>query len=324
MKKLFGLVLLAVGLTACSGEEDPPPYTPPAQPATCTSAENGNTRCVNTSLQTCNGSTWGSTANCTTTQQVCVETSQTTAACQTPLSTTCTAGETGNQRCNGTTVQTCNGTDWTTSDTCVSPEVCTTVSTTVAECAAADVCSGTGTGEHYVCNGAVVQVCEDNAYAGDLYDCADLMGDGSVPAAVCYDYGGTWEADCLAAIGNPCFFLTQQGGAFVWGCGSGTPSLTAGCDVAEGCVTGQTQCTPAQEFVPVCGGGNRLVVDCADLSSVKVPLLINCASEENGFGTCTGNICRHSTTGGPCHPALMACDGGLTCSSTTEWGTCET
>ena len=157
----------------------------------------------------------------------------------------------------------------------------------------------------------------------DRYNCADLNGDGTIPPGICYNYGGMWEADCLMPLGVQCALADGLGGLFLFGCGATSPSATLACDLDEGCVPAQSTCQFADQWNNCCSG-NRLVVVCADYSCIERPVVMNCASAENGNGTCNAAFCEHSTAGGLCNDNLILCTGGLTCQNVINgWGTCQ-
>jgi hypothetical protein len=320
MKQLSFVVVASMAF-ACSDEKDDP-YVPPA-PAACTAAQANNTRCSGTTaVQRCTNNTWAAAQTCTS-PQVCVTVSATAAACQTPLSTTCTSAEAGDERCNVDVIEICDGTNWVAGQNCATTSQDCVEDAGSASCESASVCSAYPTGEHYVCDGNLTVACVNGVAEGD-WNCADLTGDGSV-VGVCHDYGGEWQSDCVFPEGTACAFDTGSGTAYM-GCGVGsTPSATMGCDWNAGCVTGQTECTPTDpDPFPFYCNGTRLAIDCFDFSEVQQPILIDCALAANGSGTCdaTDKVCKHSTTGGLCIPGMIECITPLVCSSTTESGTC--
>lgn len=129
--------------------------------AACTSAQANATRCSGSTLQTCDGSVWRNTQDCSATGDECT-TSAIGASC---MGSDCTGSET---RCAGNVLETCSQGDWVFTQNCTGAGLVCTVAASGASCAAAVECSSEGAER---CNGDVVQECQSGAWT-DVTDCA--------------------------------------------------------------------------------------------------------------------------------------------------------
>jgi len=292
--RFIAAMYLVVGLIGCVVEEEPRNRPPPSP---CTP---GAVRCVGTVIQTC-GTTrlWAAGTDCSDVGDVCAG-----GVCM--ENSACTSGQT---RCAGTVIQTCSGTGvWQSGIDCSdSSQTCSNGS-----CGGGGgVCADSGaTARYYICDGTAVVACDALVEAG-RWDCVDDLG-------TCYDYGGTFGADCLIPLGETCSYCTNDDCSewYSVGCGTSTPDPTIGCDLFSGCSQLSSGCAPADPFAEYCDG-NHLVVWCYDYVALDVSESIDCAAEGLGYGTCNAGHCEHATAGAMCNE-LVLCVGGLTCNSTSN------
>lgn len=143
--------------------------------AKCTSADTDQTRCTDTTLETCDGAVWRTTRDCAASGQQCV-TSTAGANCASNTGG-CTDGTT---RCMGTVLQSCSLGEWMVMQDCASTGQTCASGLSGAACAAAPSCSHEGTQR---CDGEVLQACTSGNWLV-TEDCA-LSGKecvaGSVP-----------------------------------------------------------------------------------------------------------------------------------------------
>ncbi len=232
---------------------------------------------------------------------------------------TCTVGD---RRCSGNNTEECTASGWSVDQTCANGcQQSVNAGVRNASCKAANgdpqntdtVCDGSAT---WICDGTELIVCDGNEEQ-DRQDCDQGAG------GWCYDFGGEWEADCVAPMGEACSYSGEQG-IMTIGCGAnGEPTSGAACDVNDGCVE-NVACdeVEAQHCV-----GNRVYLGCntfADTVEGGQAVLFNCSGAGNGTGTCTDGVCYHSVAGEMCLEGLIACGEGYTCEGQTAEaaGTC--
>ncbi len=311
-------IYLAIGLTmtafGCGGADTTKKSSSHGKPAACTAAQVNNTQCSGTVLQKCDGTTWATVQNCTTTSQQCSELTATTAACVTPVPTTCTAAQTNFQRCNLNLLETCDGSTWALTQNCAATNLACVASGNSATCETPPLCADAATNEYLVCDGNQVVTCNGSTQS-DSYDC---MASG----AECYDFPDAAPATawCVVASGDAC--LSSEGYQLFCGSG-GTPSASMRCDLDVGCTSGGSACS-ADGFEQTCLASNTLLVGCIAAGNISQQFVIDCAAD--GYqGTCPtgGTACVTTVSGAQCYPGVINCSGGLTCSGSNTWGTCN-
>lgn len=315
-------LVMTLTIAACSSGEE-------KEKNTLTPCTNGNTKCSGNLIQTCLNQTWNTGNDCGSTA-TCTASSATAASCVTNGPNTsgwsCEASYfDADDGCDcGCTVADpdCNGGGCTTPGQCADAacEFCYDANGDGIACITYPGVCTSGT-EGYTCVGDVSASCDGTSTEGEPFaDCADITGDGS-QSGTCHTYSDATVPNCVFSEGDGCYFSDGQSYEFIFACGSGgTPSGSMICDIFEGCTAGAGTCTPPASgatFANVCEG-NHLIMGCVDYTEVAVKLSLNCASADNGSGTCIAadNICEHSTAGGYCDNELVRCGSGMTCNMT--------
>lgn len=162
------------------------------------------------------------------------------------------------------------------------------------------------------CQGTEAVFCNTQNSTLVRVQCADLAGDGSIPAAACevYPNYGSW---CAFNDGDPCAFQTQDGTPIYFACATDT----SGC-VDGQCAAGTGACTPdtdPQNPTVACLDGGSLQVGCQPWSQ---PAVYTCAGI-SANSTCANDVCGNVGSGDPCADGVAECGGGLTCGAD---GTC--
>ncbi len=143
-RSVFLLVFLIAGCGTADkqgGDEGDP----------CEIVEQGSQRCSGSVIQTCDGTEWTDGIDCRSTSRTCAQTGNTTAECESPPS--CTDGDT---RCSGDFLQTCTAGAWDAGVDC-SPDRCTTVNATTAQCESRAVDITVGDNEDFVIKGIEIE-----------------------------------------------------------------------------------------------------------------------------------------------------------------------
>ncbi len=264
---------LSIGLVGCGGDDSTDKKKSSA-PATCTTAQSNNTRCSGTIVQQCNGATWATVQNCTSTSQVCTTTG-TTAACTTPVSTTCTSAETDFERCNNNSIELCNGTNWVASQNCTTTSQVCTPSGNAAICEAGGIDSA-GFYPYPACDantacasgnctyfsetvGTCLGLCNDDSSAcGDGFSCQLATTDDSVCVKNCASEtdcaGSPTDMHCCDLDLGVCMPDTLCWSANLpaeWTCGPSYYDADDGCDC--GCGVADPDCAGAGCTTPGCG-----------------------------------------------------------------------
>ncbi len=174
------------------------------------------------------------------------------------------------------------------------------------------------------CIGDVEIACiEDIAYncpnAAGIYDCSDLVQDGTVRGRCVTDLYGAGVAGCIMPTGEECSFVDREGESLTFPCGAGAdPNVTHGC-FSGVCRRSERGCAPAG--VTRCDG-NLLVFACLDHGAFDQPYGLDCQTELLGGpeGRCHNDRCIQPLLGGACNPETVICIGGRNCVDIQEGG----
>lgn len=161
------------------------------------------------------------------------------------------------------------------------------------------------------CQGTDAVWCQENVL--QRVACADLAGDGSIPAATCEVYTGfgSW---CAFNDGDPCAFQDSSGGLVAFACATDTSACVDG-----NCTAGLGACTPdadPQNPTVTCLDGGNLQVGCQPWAQSFV---YSCASID-AASTCASDVCGNIGDGGSCAAGVAECASGLTCGSDNTCG----
>lgn len=174
------------------------------------------------------------------------------------------------------------------------------------------------------CGEEVAIACiDDQAYdCGEnsaLYNCDDIIGDGTVRSECVPDLHGRGNGGCLMPPGRACRFTHRERGTLIFPCGRpGRVSDIEGC-IDGVCRAGLSGCRePDARFCD----GNILIGGCIDFVSFRQPYGIDCqhADIAGREGRCHLDHCLQPQEDGPCVPDIIECIGGLECGDIDDDG----